>query len=63
MMCTPGFSQAAMSRRVICSEDWVKCEWTEATQTSKPLSTSCGQSTEPSGPMFSSVPCSSRISG
>ena len=48
-------------RRVISSRGWVKCECTEATHRSKPSRNSAGQSTSPSGPMFSSVPCSSRI--
>ena len=60
-MFTYGFSQARTNRAVISSADWVKCEWTDATQTSNPARKSASQSTDPSGPMLSSVPCSSSI--
>jgi len=59
MMFTYGFSAAAMNLFVIVRRSWSKCEWTDATQMSKPSRKSSSQSTEPSGAMFSSVPCSS----
>ncbi len=52
---------ARITRRVISSRDWLKCECTEATVRSNPARKSAGQSTSPSGSMFSSVPCSSVI--
>jgi hypothetical protein len=57
LMC--GFSHAARNRLVISARDSSKCECTEATQMSNPSRKSAPQSTEPSGPMLSSVPCSS----
>ena len=63
MMFTSGFSQARRNRRVISARGWSKCECTDATQTSNPARISSGQSTVPSGPMFSSVPCSRVMTG
>src|SRR6266478_3031467 len=59
MTLTCGFSQAAMNRLVISTRGCSKWECTEATQMSNPARKSASQSTEPSGPMLSSVPCSS----
>jgi len=59
MTLTCGFSHAAMNRLVISVRESSKCECTEATQMSNPARKSASQSTEPSGPMLSSVPCSS----
>ena len=62
MTLTCGFSQAATNRRVISARGCSKWECTEATHRSNPAKKSASQSTEPSGPMFSSVPCrSSRL--
>ena len=58
MMFTYGFSHATMNRFVIARRSWSKCECTDATHMSNPLRKSSSQSTEPSGAMFSSVPCS-----
>ena len=59
MMLTYGFSQAATNRRVISARGWSKLECTEATHRSNPARKSPSQSTDPSGAMLSSVPCSS----
>ncbi|HET6194027.1 MAG TPA: hypothetical protein VFE59_44285 [Trebonia sp.] len=47
-----------MNRLVIARRPASKCECTDATHMSNPLRKSSSQSTEPSGAMFSSVPCS-----
>ena len=59
MTFTYGFSHATTNRRVISARGWSKWLCTEATHRSNPARKSAGQSTEPSGAMFSSVPCSS----
>ncbi len=50
-----------MNRLVISARGCSKWECTKATQMSNPARKSAPQSTEPSGPMLSSVPCSSSM--
>ncbi len=59
MMLMYGFSHAVTKRRVISARGWSKLECTEATHRSNPAKKSSSQSTDPSGAMLSSVPCSS----
>ena len=59
MMLTCGFSQARRNRLGHPRHEAGRSEeWTDATHRSNPSRMSSGQSTVPSGAMFSSVPCS-----